>query len=834
MSFDRQYAISLWQNNDVDGFINYCTGYARAGDSEAMEMLENFYSHGTEHEKTQTDSAPSDGKGLEYFVRQAAKGNEQARETVLLSNDPIAYYKLGTYYEAAHETLHALEMYEMALSLGYIASAKRADFLRSAVRKSKEILEQAKHGNPRAQYDYGVCCEEGRGVNKNLDEAFSWYKRAAYNGNVKAQYRMAQYYENGEGGMSDIRNALFWYNEAISQKKPYSVALYRLYEIYSEGILVGQSPALANEYLIAAAENGYTVAAYLLSENYFLGQNGYERNIEKAAYYCLKAAQCNHKGANTRIADMLKRAQSGDAEAQFFAWAYYTHKDKDTSSQAAFDMLKSSAANGYAPACTVLTEKYGIMPMNAGMGLPEDDRIKLDSLMERARSENAQDEYELGLFAKELFYNNREKQYAILAAEMFKSAAEKEYPPAQFEYGLCCGDGRGTYVDYEQAVRWHKRAYENGEIRSLTSLGMCYLHGKGVAMDKGHALECFSLAARQGDSEAKYRLSKFYSTHGSENEQETAFSLCTEAADSGHLKAQHLLGSFYEHGVGTEADMVQAVKWYMAASDKGFAIADFALAVCYEKGSGVCKSDEKAFEYYMRAAEKSNSAAMFKVACMYERGKGTEKDIHCAVQWYKMSADLGNYKALHCLGMLYEQGLGVEKNIRTALECYTKASQMGNVRSHYRLALYYSTGIHEPRNPKKAFEYCKLAADSKSPLAQYKLGKWYEKGFIVEQNLKKALQYFREAAAQGHSAAIYSLGVMNAEGKGVAKNISEAIELFHKAAELGFAPAFYRLGLCHEIGYGVSLDLSTATAFFEKAYALGYEPAGRELQKMFL
>ena len=44
----------------------------------------------------------------------------------------------------------------------------------------------AEAGQPAAQFMYGMCCENGIGVEKDLSEAAGWYRRAAKAGNKQA------------------------------------------------------------------------------------------------------------------------------------------------------------------------------------------------------------------------------------------------------------------------------------------------------------------------------------------------------------------------------------------------------------------------------------------------------------------------------------------------------------------------------------------------------------------------------------------------------------------------------------------------------------------------
>ena len=58
----------------------------------------------------------------------------------------------------------------------------------------------------------------------------------------------------------------------------------------------------------------------------------------------------------------------------------------------------------------------------------------------------------------------------------------------------------------DQAVRWFRKAAEQGYARGQASLGFMYEKGRGVEKDENLALEWYRKAAEQGDEPAQKLL----------------------------------------------------------------------------------------------------------------------------------------------------------------------------------------------------------------------------------------------------------------------------------------------------------------------------------------
>ncbi|MBR4940680.1 MAG: sel1 repeat family protein, partial [Clostridia bacterium] len=63
----------------------------------------------------------------------------------------------------------------------------------------------------------GWCCEEGKGVEKDLSRAVYWYGKAAEQGDGGAMYKLGWCFLNGVGVQRDKGRAAYYYNKAARQ-----------------------------------------------------------------------------------------------------------------------------------------------------------------------------------------------------------------------------------------------------------------------------------------------------------------------------------------------------------------------------------------------------------------------------------------------------------------------------------------------------------------------------------------------------------------------------------------------------------------------------------------
>ena len=89
------------------------------------------------------------------------------------------------------------------------------------------------------------------------------------------------------------------------------------------------------------------------------------------------------------------------------------------------------------------------------------------------------------------------------AVKWYRKAAEQGYAMAQFNLGAMYAKGEGVPEDDAAAVKWYRKAAEQGHAMAQFNLGVMYANGEGVPEDYVRAFAWFNLAAAQGDEKAK-------------------------------------------------------------------------------------------------------------------------------------------------------------------------------------------------------------------------------------------------------------------------------------------------------------------------------------------
>jgi uncharacterized protein len=222
------------------------------------------------------------------------------------------------------------------------------------------------------------------------------------------------------------------------------------------------------------------------------------------------------------MADVEKRAQQGDANAEFWLGAEYASGPQADMTHA-LEWYRRAAAGGNMDAMYNLGVAY-----RNGLGVKRNDAE---------------------------------------AVKWYRRAAEPGHAEARFALGVAYATGRGIKRDSSKAVYWFRKAEER-TANALTEvfLGELYTNAQGVTRDDAEAMRWYGKAAAQGNVVAEYRLADGYLMGtGLKPDAAQAASWFEKAAEQGASPAQYELGMMYESGEGVEQSYAQAYFWLALA-----------------------------------------------------------------------------------------------------------------------------------------------------------------------------------------------------------------------------------------------------------------------------
>ncbi len=266
-----------------------------------------------------------------------------------------------------------------------------------------------------------------------------------------------------------------------------------------------------------------------------------------------------------------------------------------------------------------------------------------------------------------------QKDY-VIAAALYKKAAEYGYDRAQNNLGWCYQHGLGVEKDYTKAAQWYRKSATQGYAKAQNNLGYCYEHGYGVKKDYAMASEWYKLALGKSRNAQKNlnrvnRTSGIATSTSSEGSLTPKGSYTKEDADDDYLTGA--IAYLFE-----EYD--EALPYLQRSANFGNADAQYMLGAYYYYGYGGDPDYAKAVDLLRKSANQNNSGAQLLLGACYVTGEGVEKDPSLAVEWIRKSANQDNAMAQTFLGAFYENGYGVTEDITTAVSWYRKAARQDN------------------------------------------------------------------------------------------------------------------------------------------------------------
>ena len=126
----------------------------------------------------------------------------------------------------------------------------------------------------------------------------------------------------------------------------------------------------------------------------------------------------------------------------------------------------------------------------------------------------------------------------------------------------------------------------------LAASGFCFIcvmySTRCLAVDDTALIQVIK-QAQDGDVLAQFELAeRHYEGDGLPRNYDEAYNWYLKAANQNHAEAQHKIGYFYKHGLGSIAkDETRAFQWYQRAARLGHTASQTQLSVMYSLGIGV-------------------------------------------------------------------------------------------------------------------------------------------------------------------------------------------------------------------------------------------------------
>jgi len=149
-------------------------------------------------------------------------------------------------------------------------------------------------------------------------------------------------------------------------------------------------------------------------------------------------------------------------------------------------------------------------------------------------------------------------------------SAERGDQQVQLQLGTHYRDGKVVPQDYQAALKWYRRAADQGNAEGLDIVGFMYLMGWGVPANFDIAIGYFKASAFHSHSQGQFNLGNcYFSGQGVEQSYEDAIAAWQLAAENGNENATWRLATLYSAGESLPKDQKKAERLCRQIAEQG-------------------------------------------------------------------------------------------------------------------------------------------------------------------------------------------------------------------------------------------------------------------------
>lgn len=561
----------------------------------------------------------------------------------------------------------------------------------------QKYLPLAETGEASAQNEIAIVYMQGNGVIKDLDKAFVWFEKAAYQHHAEAQYYYAMFTLNGQSTQKSPEKAILWFKKAAQQgyvkaqsslgilymiglgtKVDYpesfnwnkkaaeagnAESMYNLAQLYEKGKGAELSSNKAVFWYEQSAKQGFTLSEFELGVAHALGLGGYEKNQNKAIEWYEKAAKKGNVYAQSNLAQIYlaksnqdykyryqsvfwrkKIAEQGSVESQMLlGLAYLNGEGIERDKPLGLEWLYKSSQSGHEPAKKVLEE----------LNRKQENNLALI---------NAK-------YQKEAKTWTQKTILELKASAKNGDAMSQERLAIAYQFALL-----GAPKNTELAAEWYiKRIDSNLSDTNNTAL-------KNLSLIYADGLNKSLLHQENETTKVKLKIDRL--------------------AANANLAAIKFLARFYNNYSDGYQSIKQARFWYAKVANMDDSGAQLALARLYmasspnEAGNEAQPDYTKALYWYKKVALNDKPHAQYELAKLYIDGRGGEKNPREAMALLAKASDKNIFDAQMDLAKAYKEGVITKQDYPKALELFRSLATSTYSRYENRDITFYDTAMH--------------------------------------------------------------------------------------------------------------------------------------------
>ncbi len=280
--------------------------------------------------------------------------------------------------------------------------------------------------------------------------------------------------------------------------------------------------------------------------------------------------------------------------------------------------------------------------------------------------------------------------------------------------GWALFDTKPQFIPQENYSQTLQSRADSGDARAMYELGVFYRHGVDMPADNDKALKWLKRAYDNGEEKAFLVTANLFES----TEQFDALKQWYEIiAIKGDKRAAYNLANMYYIGEHTPQDYSEARKWYKIAADKDHTMAQYwyAMATIRVKDDLTPKDYMIAGEYLGKAAEKGypqaqNAVSHYEQECVkYEKKWKIRKYINSCL----LAIHSDNGAVNYAVGFAFVNGWNnLGKTPKDGFMHLEKAAQSGNLKAQMKLSELYENGKGTDKNLIQAYAWHGVALEN--------------------------------------------------------------------------------------------------------------------------